>query len=73
MSATRFVPEVRSALIESTAAGVSLADAANAANVRPKTVKDWLTRGRREDDGPYRDFARAIDEARQVSKRTAAS
>ena len=59
MSATRFVPEVRSALIENTAAGVSLADAANAASVRPKTVKDWLTRGRREDSGPYRDFSRA--------------
>ena len=45
--------------------GVSLSDAAKATDVRLNTVKDWLKKGRRDPQGAYGEFARAIDEARQ--------
>jgi hypothetical protein len=45
VSASNFTPEVRAALIERTAAGISLPDAA-ALELRETTVKGWLTRGR---------------------------
>ena len=47
MSATKFTPEARGALIERVASGVSLADAARAIGAREKTVKGWSTRGQR--------------------------
>lgn len=68
MSASKFTPEVRGGLIERAAAGVSLADSARAVGVREKTVKDWLTRGRKDDDGPYADFAQAIYDAREAAQ-----
>ena len=64
MSVSRFTPEHRGALIERTAAGVSLRDACRALGLREKTVAGWLARGRREDSGDYTDFAAAIDQAR---------
>jgi hypothetical protein len=68
MSASKFTPEVRSALVERTAAGVSLVDACRAEGLRLNTVKAWLSRGRQEPEGVYVDFARAIDEARHAAK-----
>jgi hypothetical protein len=68
VSATKFTSEVRGALIERTAAGVSLADACRAVGVREATVKGWLTRGRRESQGEYVDFARAIERAREAAE-----
>lgn len=62
---TKFTPENRGALIERTAAGVSLPDACRAADLRLTTVKGWITRGRRETDGPYAEFVAAIEQARQ--------
>jgi transposase len=68
VSASKFTPETRGALIERTAAGVSLADASRAVGIREATVKSWLSRGRREGSGDYADFARAISEARAAAK-----
>ena len=68
MSASKFTPEIRGALLERIAAGVSLSDAARAAEVREATVKGWLTRGRREASGDYSDFARRVDEARAAAE-----
>ena len=65
MSATKFTPEARGALIERVASGVSLADAARAIGLREKTVKGWITRGRREDGGDYAEFAQRIEQARR--------
>jgi hypothetical protein len=68
MSASKFTPEVRSALVERTAAGVSLADSCRAESLRLNTVKGWLSRGRQEPEGVYGDFARAIGEARKAAR-----
>ena len=46
------------------AAGVSIAEASRATGLREKTVKDWLTKGRRKDGTDYADFAERIDQAR---------
>ena len=68
MSASKFTPESRGALIERTAAGVSLADAARATGIREATVKSWLTKGRRDSSGEYVEFAAAIEEARESAR-----
>jgi hypothetical protein len=68
VSASKFTPEIRGGLLERTAAGVSLSDAARAVGVRETTAKSWLTRGRREESGEYADFAAAMDEAREAAK-----
>jgi hypothetical protein len=68
MSASRFTPENRGALIERTAAGVSLLDAARAVGVREATVKSWVTRGRREREGDYAEFVAALDAARDEAR-----
>ncbi len=69
MSASKFTPENRGALVERTAAGVALPDAARAIGIREATVKSWLTRGRRERSGEYAEFVSAIEEARAASSR----
>ena len=63
MSATKFTPENRGALLEHFAAGLW----ARAVDVRPATVKDWIGRGRREDGTDYAEFARRVDEARDAA------
>jgi hypothetical protein len=68
MSASKFTPENRGALIERTAAGVSLRDAARAVGVREATVKSWVTRGRREVEGESAEFAAALDAARDEAR-----
>jgi transposase len=68
MSASKFTPETRGALLERVAAGVSLRDACRAVGLRDGTVKGWLARGRQEGSGPYSEFAEAIDQARQAAK-----
>jgi transposase len=68
VSASKFTPENRGALIERTAAGVSLSDSARATGIREATLKSWLTKGRRESSGDYADFAAAIDEARESAR-----
>ena len=68
MSASKFTRQIRGALVERTASGVSLADACRAEGLRLNTVKAWLTRGRQESEGPYAEFAQAIEEARQAAR-----
>ena len=43
---------------------VSLADACREVEIPVNTVRHWLKRGRREENGPYAMFAREIDNAR---------
>jgi transposase len=67
MAAPKFNPDTCEAIVELVFDGLSTSDAARAAGVNVKTVKNWLTRGRREGDGPYSDFADAIERAREES------
>lgn len=62
---TRFTPEIRGALLERFASGLSLPDAARAVGVNATTLKNWLTRGRKEDGTPHAAFAAAVDAARR--------
>lgn len=64
VSASKFTRQTRGALIERFAAGVSTEDAARALGLRPSTVKDWLTRGRREGSGDHAEFAVEVDRVR---------
>jgi hypothetical protein len=36
--------------------------------VHPSTVKGWITRGRREGEGPHADFARDLATSREVAR-----
>jgi len=67
MSASRFTPAVRGDLVARAAAGASLADASRAVGLRLNTVKAWISRGRREADGPYFAFVADLDAARRVA------
>lgn len=60
----KFTEEKREGVIDRVRIGVSQADAARAVGVSEKTVKHWLTRGRKEDAGQYAEFADAVAEAR---------
>lgn len=66
--ASKFTPEVRGAVLERFAAGCTIYDTAHAVGVAEKTLKGWLTRGRREESGDYADFARRADEVRAEAK-----
>lgn len=68
MAETKFTPENRAGLIERTAAGVSLPDAARDLEIRLPTVKGWITKGRKEASGPHFDFVNAMDAAREQAK-----
>jgi transposase len=68
MTASKFTPTSRGALLERLAAGVSLRDASGAAGVRENTVKAWITRGRRDGAGAYADFAAQVDQAREAAR-----
>jgi predicted transcriptional regulator len=54
---------VRGELVGGLKAGLSVADAARRAGVAERTVRHWLTRGRREPDGRYASFAAEVDAA----------
>lgn len=60
----RCTPRVRRRLIRATRLGVSVPDAAREAGISKNTFERWLTRGRREDSGPYRELVDGIDAAR---------
>jgi hypothetical protein len=68
MAASRFTPEVRGALVERAAAGVSLRDSCRAIGLREGTAKGWVTRGRREGTGDYAEFAAALEQARDAAR-----
>lgn len=65
MAAPKFQPDTCQLIAELIFDGLSLKDAAREAKVSEKTVKNWLTRGRKEGEGPYADFAVAIEQARE--------
>jgi hypothetical protein len=69
MAASKFTDEYRSGLLERIRIGVSLPDACRAVGVRHKTVKAWLTRGRREEEGEYARFALDVEQARDKAGR----
>jgi hypothetical protein len=64
MAASKFSADTQQAFCEGIFDGLTIAEAAKAAGVAAKTVKNWLTRGRKEGDGPYADFVISVDEAR---------
>jgi hypothetical protein len=66
--ASKFTYEARIAILARLEAGTTLSDAARAAGIRLPTLKRWLTRGRNERQGPYADFARAVDAAKEASE-----
>ncbi len=65
MAASKFTTEITEGLIELVGDGLTIKDAALAMEVREKTVRNWLAKGRSEEDGPYAAFAAAIEEAQQ--------
>lgn len=65
MASTKFTAETRAALLDLFADGLSLKDVCREVGLREKTVKHWLTRGRKEDEGDYAEFAAAVDASRQ--------
>ena len=67
MSASKFTPEVCSALVDRTAE-VLPRHACRVEGLRLNTVRGWLRRARQEREGPYADFARAIGEAREAAE-----
>lgn len=52
-------------LLTAIASGASVADASRHVGVAERTVKGWLTRGRREPDSKYGPFAQEADEVRE--------
>jgi transposase len=52
------------AVLATLLAGVSAADAAEKHGITERTIARWLQRGREHSDGPYGDFAKAVDAAR---------
>ncbi len=45
--------------------GASFKDACREMGVQEKTVRNWLARGRKEDDGKYAEFATIFDTAKE--------
>jgi len=68
MAASKFTPEICEGLVELVIDGLTIKDAARAMEVREKTVRNWLAKGRSEEGGPYAAFAEAIDEAQQEAE-----
>lgn len=65
MAASKFTSTNRAAVVERIAGGATVVEAARGAGIRPATLKGWLTRGRRDREGPYCAFAAAVAEARE--------
>lgn len=71
---SKFTPERRAAILAGLRAGVSVSDSCRFLDLAPGTVRNWLSRGRREQVGPYADFAAEVDAAREeVAHRVAAA
>ena len=72
---TTLTPAVHRAIVNSVKAGAPLHAAAGAAGVPYNTVRDWLSRGRGNDDRPatqpFAAFAAAVDEAGEHAVREA--
>lgn len=68
MAASKFTTEITEGIIDLVSDGLTIKDAALAVEVREKTVRNWLAKGRSEEDGPHAAFAEAIDEAQQEAE-----
>lgn len=68
MSVSQFVPENRAAVVARLELGQALDDAAEAAGLKSATVRGWIARGRREEEGEYREFAEAVTTARSETQ-----
>jgi hypothetical protein len=64
---TRFTPEARDAILAGLRAGLTLGEAAHQADMPVQTVKNWLARGRSEEDTDHAEFAEAVDAAREAA------
>jgi hypothetical protein len=69
---SKFTPENRGALIRATVADRPLRDTCQELGLHHDTVRGWLKRGRREQSGPYFEFALAVDLARERCRLEAA-
>ena len=61
---TKLDPDVQARIVALVRAGNSIALSAEVAGTSRTRAFAWLQRGRAEDDGPYHDFAAAVDQAR---------
>lgn len=64
MKGKRVFESVSPQVLGAVGAGLSIVDAATQVGVSERTVKNWLTRGRREPESKYGPFAVAVDGAR---------
>jgi len=69
---SKFDESRRAAVLAGLRAGVSLEDSCRPLDVAPGTVSNWLSRGRREQGGPYAAFAADVDRARAGREREVA-
>jgi hypothetical protein len=61
---SKFTSDNCQAIVELIFDCVSISDAARETGINVKTVKNWLSKGRAEGEGPYADFAESVDRAR---------
>ena len=66
MTVSKFTLQNRETFTCLTEDGLTIADAARVVGIGEKTAKRWLARGRRETSGDYRDFADAVERAREA-------
>ena len=60
---TKLNPELHERIVSYVKAGAYIETAAAAAGISKVTLYDWLKRGAREQQGPFHDFARDIEDA----------
>lgn len=70
--ASKFTPEARAKALECFRMGLSVVETAKAIDVSEQTLKGWITRGRKEEAGEYREFVAAVEEARESCKQAEA-
>lgn len=68
MRPTSFHPDTCRAVTARIAAGATIAEAAATVDLKPRTVQNWISRGRKEESGPYSDFADDVARARHEAK-----
>jgi len=60
----KMTPETVNIILETIAALAPMTTAADRAGVSTRSVRWWMLRGKRESDGPYRDFFSAVKKTR---------
>lgn len=64
-----FSPEVQGAVLRAVYGGLSLVEAAEQAGVGERTLRNWLSAGRKDPESEHGRFAAAVDEARDAAAR----